>query len=188
MAGSNVIDGRSARRGRNKEAVIEAAIELIYEGNVSPGVTEIADRAGVSYRSVFRYFPDRDDVIAAALDRACERMEAEADTRTGSLPETRIEMWEDAAPAARALRLGATHSDTIARRLRLHRQLMRKQAKSVYKTQISKLPKPDQAAAVAGIDLATSFEGYESFRVDQRMSKPRAVAAVDRLVRRSLRK
>ena len=188
MTDNNDIDGRSARRDRNLEAVVEAAIELIAEGQVAPGVTEIADRAGVSYRSVFRYFPERDDVVAAALSRACDRLESEAAASAGSLPAARVERWERSASIARALRLGAAQSDEVATRLSAHRKAMRNQTKAAYKKQLDKLPKPDQAAAIAGIDLATSFEGYEAFRVDQRMSKPKAIAASERLVTRALRK
>lgn len=184
----NGIDGRSARRDRNLDAVVEAAIELISEGHVAPGVTEIADRAGVSYRSVFRYFPERDDVVAAALSRACDRLESESAAASGSLPAARVELWEKSSSVSRALRLGAAQSEEVAQRLSQHRKVLRNQAKAAYKKQLAKLPKSDQAAAAAAIDLVTSFEGYESFRVDQRMSKPKAIAASERLVSRSLRK
>ncbi|MEZ5342400.1 MAG: TetR/AcrR family transcriptional regulator [Acidimicrobiales bacterium] len=182
------IDGRSARRDRNLDAVVEAAIELIVEGHVAPGVTEIADRAGVSYRSVFRYFPERDDVVAAALSRACDRLESEAAAATDDLPAARVELWERSSSVARALRLGAAQSAEVAERLSAHRKVLRGQTKAAYKKQLDKLPKADQAAALAGIDLATSFESYESFRLDMKMSKPKAAAASERLVSRALRK
>ncbi|WP_436795841.1 TetR/AcrR family transcriptional regulator [Actinospongicola halichondriae] len=63
------VDGRTARRDRNRNSVLEAVLELFEEGKLSPGVHEIAHRSGVSLRSVYRYFDDVDDLIAAAIDR-----------------------------------------------------------------------------------------------------------------------
>ncbi len=67
------IDGRSLRRERNREAVIEAFLALVREGNFDPGGAEIAERAGVSHRSVFRYFDDLADLMRTAVGRELQR-------------------------------------------------------------------------------------------------------------------
>lgn len=66
-----VVDGRTARRNRNRDAVLDALIELSREGDgeSEPPVEAIADRAGVSYRSIYRYFDDRTDLILSAVRR-----------------------------------------------------------------------------------------------------------------------
>jgi TetR/AcrR family transcriptional regulator, regulator of autoinduction and epiphytic fitness len=61
------VDGRSLRRERNRDAVIKALLDLIREGNFEPGGAEIAERAGVSHRSVFRYFDDLGDLVRTAI-------------------------------------------------------------------------------------------------------------------------
>ena len=61
-------DGRSLRRTRNRDAVITALIELIEEGDLTPTVAKIADRAAVSHRSVFRYFDDLNDLARTAIE------------------------------------------------------------------------------------------------------------------------
>ena len=61
-------DGRSLRRKRNRDAVITALIELIQEGELTPTVAKIADRAAVSHRSVFRYFDDLNDLARTAIE------------------------------------------------------------------------------------------------------------------------
>jgi AcrR family transcriptional regulator len=60
-------DGRSLRRERNRDRVIQALVDLIREGGHSPGAAAIADRAGVSHRSVFRYFDDMDDLVREVI-------------------------------------------------------------------------------------------------------------------------
>ena len=54
---------------RNREAVVEALLDLYREGNLSPNAEEIAARSGLSPRSLFRYFDDVDDLIRAAIHR-----------------------------------------------------------------------------------------------------------------------
>lgn len=58
-------DGRRMRTERGRTAVVEALIELVNEGQY-PTVAQIAERAGVSERTVFRYFPDREAMYTAA--------------------------------------------------------------------------------------------------------------------------
>ena len=65
-------DGRSARRRRNRDRVIDALVELTEEGVEDPSVDVIAQRAGVSYRSVYRYFTDRSEMLGVATERALE--------------------------------------------------------------------------------------------------------------------
>lgn len=62
------VDGRTLRRQRNRDAVIDSLIELIREGDLDPTVAKIADRAAVSHRSVFRYFDDLNDLARTAIE------------------------------------------------------------------------------------------------------------------------
>jgi len=67
-------DGRSARRDRNRLAVLDAVIELFSEGVLEPTPDDVAARVGLSARSVYRYFVDRDALLRAAIDRSFERV------------------------------------------------------------------------------------------------------------------
>ncbi|HEY4375946.1 MAG TPA: hypothetical protein VGM93_02265, partial [Acidimicrobiales bacterium] len=67
-------DGRRARPERGRRAVVDAMLELLDEGMIDPGAQPIAERAGVSVRSVFRYFEDLDALAAAAVERQIERV------------------------------------------------------------------------------------------------------------------
>src|SRR6187551_2594584 len=67
-------DGRRLRRDRNRTAVVEAMLELYGDGNLAPSSEEIAERAGLSSRSLFRYFEDIDDLVQAAIVRQQERI------------------------------------------------------------------------------------------------------------------
>ena len=67
------VDGRTLRRERNRTAVIAALLDIVREGDLRPAASEIAERAGVSHRSIFRYFDDLDDLVRTAIDEAFAR-------------------------------------------------------------------------------------------------------------------
>jgi AcrR family transcriptional regulator len=56
--GAPVTDGRRLRRHHNREAVIDALPGLFDNGIYRPSAAEIAERAGLSPRSLFRYVDD----------------------------------------------------------------------------------------------------------------------------------
>ena len=60
-------DGRHERVERGKVAVFEALTALFSEGRYNPPVAEVAARAGVSERTLFRYFGSYNDVIAGTV-------------------------------------------------------------------------------------------------------------------------
>ena len=65
--GTVLVDGRRARADRGRIAVIDAVVGLFEEGSVGATTDVIAQRAGVSLRSVFRYYGDVPGVLDEAL-------------------------------------------------------------------------------------------------------------------------
>jgi AcrR family transcriptional regulator len=53
-------------RRRTRGAMIEAATRLVREG-ASPSVTEVADAAGVSRATAYRYFPTQESLLAEVI-------------------------------------------------------------------------------------------------------------------------
>src|SRR5947207_14168050 len=68
------IDGRTARAVRTREAIVDASIALVDEGDVRPTALRVAERAGVSVRSVFQHFEDLEGLYAAIANRLVERL------------------------------------------------------------------------------------------------------------------
>src|SRR5688572_5375597 len=73
MAEPERLDGRRARREQNVDAVVESMLDLLGEGQLNPGAAAVAERSGVSLRSVFRYFDDMDSLTERAIARQMER-------------------------------------------------------------------------------------------------------------------
>src|SRR3546814_17871460 len=92
---SATTDGRSLRRDRNRMAVIDAVLALYDSGNLAPSSDDIAERAGPSVRSVFRYFDDVDDMLRAAIGPQQDRLEplCTLDSFAGLTPHEGIERF-----------------------------------------------------------------------------------------------
>ena len=60
-------DGRVLRGERNRSAIVEALLALLEEGGAKPSAKEIAERAGVSLRSVFQHFDDMEALYAECV-------------------------------------------------------------------------------------------------------------------------
>ena len=183
------LDGRRLRRERNREAVIDALVELFDEGTYQPSSDEIAVRAGLSPRSLFRYFDDIDDLNHAAIDRQLARAQpmldlgvtadAPTDEKIDRLVTKRVEMWEAIEPAARAARLNAFRRPVVAAQLVEARTFLRRQLRSLFAPELV----GERAALLGAVEVLTSFESYELLRIDQRLSRPKTVATITSALR-----
>lgn len=92
------VDGRTQRRRRNIDAVVDGVIELARAGNLDPTSEEIAALAGISHRSIYRYYDTRAELLDAAVVRAFDAVSAEVfpdDARDGSFDD-RVEHFVSA--------------------------------------------------------------------------------------------
>ncbi len=70
-------DGRSDRGVRTHEKIVLALFELIHQGNLQPRGEEIAERAGVAVRTLFRHFDDMEGLFETAQAFMSEQFEVD---------------------------------------------------------------------------------------------------------------
>ena len=182
------MDGRRARREQNRAAVLDALAELYREGNYEPSAAEIAERAGLSPRSLFRYFDDVDDLNRATIDQQLERARPllAVDARPGDptatkverLVEARLRLYDAIAPVARAARICAWRHPVIARQVASSRSYLRHQLERLFAPELDALGPERAPAVLAAMDALCSFEAADLLRVDQRLSRAQAAAAL----------
>ena len=190
----SAVDGRSLRRERNRQDIVDALLSLIENGETEISAALIASKAGLSERSIFRYFDDVNDLYRSVCDLAFSKEIEYAlidDAGVGSL-DTKIEnfvnqrvriytMNEKIAPAARSF---AFKNPIIKNQLVVGRKLLRTQIMKHFAEELSVFDKQQQQVAVAIIDSLTTFEYYDMMRSDQRMS----VQAIKSVLTESIRK
>lgn len=186
-------DGRSLRRARNREAVLDAVIACCEEGDVSPSIDAIADRAGVSNRSVYRYFEHRDQLMFAAVRHAVERVLPEitfADVGVGAFHERvdafvdhRLRTYQRLAPITRAAMLLAANEPAIGKEFEAGRLILRQSFLDHFAEEFETLGPGDRTRAVIAAELAFQFEAFEFLwtATDGRVEEIRAIL-VDHLL------
>lgn len=176
-------DGRHARRDRNRDAVLDAAIALFEEGALRPHPEEIAARAGVSTRSVHRYFTDREALWRAVIERNFEQMlphlliddvgQGSTAHRIDRFVDVRLAFYDKVAAAVRAARAIAHEEPLVGERLVLARAVLRQQIERQFSPELDE-GEPWLAEAV---DAFTQLEAIEHLR-DHRGLDPDAAGAV----------
>ena len=191
---ASTVDGRSLRRERNRQDIVDALLGLIENGETEISAALIASKAGLSERSIFRYFDDVNDLYRSVCDLAFSKEIEYAlidDAGIGSL-DTKIEnfinqrvriytMNEKIAPAARSF---AFKNPIIKNQLVVGRKLLRTQIIKHFAEELSVFDKQQQQVAVAIIDSLTTFEYYDMMRSDQKMS----VQTIKSILTESIRK
>lgn len=77
------------------DAILDAAGELFLRDGVhATGMTAIADAAGCSRATLYRYFPDRDVLRQAYVDREADRIGAQVAATVASVAEPRRRLAE----------------------------------------------------------------------------------------------
>jgi AcrR family transcriptional regulator len=183
---SSAADGRTRRGERSGDAIVAALYELIGAGILDPTAQQVAARARVGLRTVFRRFSDKERLFAELdarlladarpLLRAAEPRGTLA-ARATALVARRVAFFERIGPYKRAGNVKRWRSPFIAAR---HAELVRVLRADL----LHWLPelRGAPAAALDAVELATSFEAWDRLRSEQKLSRGRAQAAVERAV------
>ena len=180
-------DGRRRRAEVNRLRIVQAMIELVREGDSTPSAELVAERAGVSHRTVFRLFNDMDGlyreiqgVMLRRLDPLLHQPLAGEDwcARLTSLVAHRARIFEEILPVKTAADAQRARSSFLQGE---HRQFIRMQREML----MFVLPEAvkGEAQLLDALDLALSFESWRRLRMDQELTAEAALAVMDRTVR-----
>jgi AcrR family transcriptional regulator len=179
-------DGRRARSQASRSKIIQAMMDLIESGDMNPSTANVAKKAGVGLRSLFRHFEDKDAIyreVDAILVKAyrpiIEAPYASDDWRERlmELIERRCEVSEAVAP----YRI----STTAARR---RSQFLKENFQQLYDTEKARLNSilPSQLHTDKplgrSILVAMSFDTWRMLREDEHLSASETVEAVKQMV------
>lgn len=180
-------DGRILRSERSRELIADALYELLREGDIEPSARKVADRAGVGIRTVFRLFSDMDALYAtvnarlefevAPMLRDVPPDDIPLGERADSLVAERVSVFEQVGIYMRFTNRNRDRSEFLASSYR--KLTMRLRARL-----LDWLPelRGAEPLLMEALDQSASFEAWDRLRSDQRLTRPRAQAAMERTV------
>jgi AcrR family transcriptional regulator len=188
------IDGRTARSVRTRKAIVEACIALVEEGDLEPTAPRVAERAGVSVRSVFQHFDDLEGLFAAVGDRVLEHLlglvmhvdpTIDFERRVPIVVRQRTALLEALAPIRRAVAVNAWDSQEVSNRLALGHAYLRLEIESAFARELLAAG-DDRMEVLNALDTVLSWSTWEQLRTAVGLEAPGAAAVVERLCRATL--
>lgn len=189
-------DGRRLRRSRNRDAAVDALLSLYRDGRLDPSAAEIAERAGLSPRSLFRYFDDVDDLVRSAVDRQLQIvvpvLERTVDRsqpltrRIDDFVDHRLALMDTIGKVGRVARLKAPFHEAIASNLAVKRTYLRRHLELTFEKELATMEPAERRSTLAALDVATSYEALELMADDQGLTRDETRAALVLAVTRLL--
>jgi AcrR family transcriptional regulator len=184
------IDGRTARAQRTRRAIVDALLALIEDGDLAPTAPRIADRAGVSLRSIYQHFEDLEALFGAASGLYTDRVLAMATPiePEGPLPDRldaftvqRARILEAVTPVRRAALLQEPFSAQLRETRRRMEALGRAEIARVFAAELGRVPPADRREVHAALEAASGWSAWEHLR-----TTGRSVDEVERVMHRTM--
>ncbi|MEU5220321.1 TetR/AcrR family transcriptional regulator [Streptomyces sp. NPDC020807] len=191
--------GPAARKRRRRDpestyaALLDALLQLVSESGREPTRKAIADRAGVSERTVFVHFADREALYVAAARRQAERWRAHAervppeeatDRKVGALVAQRARMYELMTPIRR-IGLGLEPDSSGLRGVMEEGDAwFRSDVAAVFAPELARVPDAEEPGGVLdAVEAAASWAVWDHLRSRRGLDEGASRAAMSRTLR-----
>ncbi|MFG1891939.1 TetR/AcrR family transcriptional regulator [Micromonospora sp. NPDC049051] len=187
------VDGRTARAERTRAAIVEAHLALISEGDLRPTGERIAERAGISLRTLWTNFKDMETLFEASGAELLRQQDAAHRPISPALPlarridaycRQRARLLQLIAPSARAAQMREPVSGQLRRNRLKHTERVRDEVEQLFAAELE-LAGPDREQLVHALVAASMWPAWSMLRdglglgVDQaRAVMARTVAAL----------
>lgn len=181
-------DGRRRRGQDNRARIVSAMLDIIHAGDMAPSAEQVAQRADVGLRTVFRHFQDMESLFREMSVVILGELETVAATpfrsddwreRVVELVERRGWAFEKVGPFLRASTLMRRRSKYMD----VDHERLVKALREILKQQLPPVIARDQLK-VEALDLLLSFEAWSRLRREQGLSPKRAQETLEAAVRR----
>lgn len=182
---SSQVDGRTARRIKNRTRILDAAWELLTEGK-QLNAEGIAERAGVSVRSLYNHFSSARELVAGLYERGNERVRPLRD----QLPDPALPLAErahswaevrgDILDRVAAIRWQALIAEERNPELQPETEQLRRR----HREEVARIFPELSVEARAAVVAISSSLGWRSLRRHQGLSLEEAKRVIEQTVRR----
>jgi TetR/AcrR family transcriptional regulator, regulator of autoinduction and epiphytic fitness len=186
------VDGRVARSQRTFAAVVDAFLDLLEEGDLRPTAARVADRAGVSRRSVYVHFRDLDTLFAAAAQRhfelrlvpllSYEPLPGPLQERIAAFVDLKAARMERVTPVRRAAMVHEPFSREVAAQLRTARDRAAAEIEHVFAPELDALPGDRRDMVAAALVVAGTWPAWDTLRRGRGLSVDAAKGVLSHLL------
>ena len=189
-------DGRAARAARTRDAIVDASIGLVEAGDVRPTAPRIAERAGVSVRSVFQHFDDLPSLHTAVVSRVFERLSMlvvavdpglSRAYRIEAFARYRASLLEAITPFRRAAAVHAPFAPRIADAVAEGNVFLRDQVAATFAPELAALPPGESRELLDALAACASWGTWDSLRRGTGTADDGGPTAAEAVLRRMLR-
>lgn len=168
-------DGRVARSHRSRRAIVDAMRALHAEGDLRPTAPRVADRAGVSLRTVWQQFADMETLLVEANRRDNEILQSlmkqiDPDqplaARIALFTSQRARILEQMTPSWRAARLQAPFSAELTRNRARTLAMAKAELETVFAPELTELAGKKRRELLDGLQAISIWSFWESLRTE----------------------
>lgn len=180
-------DGRHLRSVRTRDAVLNAFLALLEEGDLSPTAQRIAQRAQVSARSVYHQFADVGTIHELAGQRVLARVAGIASWVDPALPLTervdsyvryRVAVFDVIHPLSSAARVREPFSAVLRANRNGVLTFADDNVRQVFAPELAMMPTVHRDRLVAAISLATVWSSWYTLTEELGLERPAAIAVM----------
>jgi TetR/AcrR family transcriptional regulator of autoinduction and epiphytic fitness len=185
-------DGRAARAARTRDAIVDASVALVEEGDLRPTAPRIADRAGVSVRSVFQHFDDLPSLHTAVVQRVVQRLAAlvvpiDPDLaladRIAAFAQHRGALLEAVTPFRRAAAVHGPFAPEIRDAIANGTAFLRGEVELAFASELARAPAAERRELLDALAAASSWGVWDALRSEAGDSPDQARAVLVRTLR-----
>jgi AcrR family transcriptional regulator len=186
MSVTRIADGRRKRGDQSRRQIVDAMIELVRSGEMSPSAAQVAERAGVGLRTVFRHFDEMEILYREMAEVIRIRIMPEVvkpysgstwRERLGELINRRTALYDEIMPLKVAGSVLRFRSPFLMEDYREHLRMERKTLRQVLPEDIL-----DDGDLFRALEMITSFQAWRRLRQDQGLGLAEASRVLRRMV------
>jgi TetR/AcrR family transcriptional regulator of autoinduction and epiphytic fitness len=183
LADAQPADGRAARSHRTRRAIIDAMRALNAAGDLRPTAPQVAERAGVSLRTVWQHFADMETLMIEAARRDLEillqlikpiKADQPLADRTELFVSQRARVLEQMTPSWRAGRTFEPFSPQLQRAKAQVVRLARAELESVFAPELGQLAADRRAQLARALHAISLWAFWESLRTELGLTRQQA--------------
>ncbi|MGC4759417.1 TetR/AcrR family transcriptional regulator [Micromonospora trifolii] len=184
------VDGRTARAERTRAAIVEAHLALISEGDLRPTGERIAERAGISLRTLWTNFKDMETLFEASGAEVLRQQDAAYRPISPGLPlakrvdaycRQRARLLQLIAPSARAAQMREPVSEQLHRNRLKHIERVRDEVEALFAVELAEAG-PGREQLLNALVAASTWQAWSMLRYGLGLGVDQARAVMSRTV------